>query len=344
MKLSQKQSEKLEASIVSMRSSLRLRHLAWKTEESYIAWVRRFVSFITDRRWQEGTTSEAKFEAFLSYLAVDRRVSASTQNQAFHAVLFFYKYALKQSLQNIDALRANRPKRERQALTPTQLFPVLRELPSTMQMPIKLICLLLYGCGLRISDGLNLRIKDVLLEEKHLLIRESKGGKDRRVPIPKVLFTALSRQIERARQMWEADVENQLPVEIPDALNRKYPRLGMAWQWAWLFPSPSSCLHPRRGDKVRNHLHEVNIQRAMKTVAARHGLEGLLTPHVLRHCYATHFRGDIQVLQKLLGHSQIETTMGYRHPHMDQAPSPLDDAATNIIEMPGLRELERMVG
>lgn len=341
MKLSQKQSEKLEANIVTMRAAIRLQHLSWKTEESYIAWVRRFVSYITNHRWTEGTTSEAKFEAFLSYLAVDRRVSASTQNQAFHAVLYFYKFALKQPLQEIDALRANRPKRERSSIPVSQLLPCLAELPHTAQMPVKLIAFLLYGCGLRISEGLNLRIKDVLLEEKHLLLREAKGGKDRKVKIPRVLWKAISRQVQRARMVWECDVENGLPVQIPDALGRKYPNLKNTWQWAWLFPAPNSCAHPRTGERVRYHLHEVNIQRAMKSVAARHGLEGLLTPHVLRHCFATHFSGDIQVLQKLLGHVQIETTMGYRHPHLDDAESPLDTAATNIIPMPGLRELER---
>jgi integrase len=188
----------------------------------------------------------------------------------------------------------------------------------------------MYGSGLRVSEPLELRIKDVLWGEGpngQLLLRGAKGGKDRRVPIPRCCVAPLRMQMERARAVWDWDQINarEVGVTLPFALERKYPRAPYLWQWFWVFPAEKHCSDPRSGKRVRFHILVDCVQRSVQKAAAKVGLDGFITPHVLRHAYATHSRESMDTLRQLLGHSSLETTAGYLHPVIDRAGNPLDD-------------------
>jgi len=193
--------------------------------------------------------------------------------------------------------------------------------------PACLLVDLLYGCGLRVSEPLELRVKDVLWSENQLVIRAAKGGKDRRVPIPSCCAGPLRAQMERARLVWESDRKNApaIGVSLPHQLARKYPRAPFLWQWFWIFPAANHCAHPRTGATVRYHVLHDLLQRSVREAACQTGVEGLITPHVLRHAYATHSRESIDALRELMGHTSILTTVGYKHPIVEKATNPLDD-------------------
>lgn len=310
-----------------MVNTIRIRHLSYSTEQCYVGWARRYIAFLVDRR-PEGT-SEAKFEAWLTHLARGLDVSATTQNQAFNAVRFFYEHGVGQPLGDVQAMRAKRREHQRMAPSVDQVRALRGALVDTPATPAKLLVDLLYGCGLRVSEPLELRVRDLLWSESQLIIRDAKGAKDRRVPIPCALVAPLKQQIERARQVWEWDRQNAaaVGVSLPHRLAKKYPRAAYAWQWFWVFPAPGHCNHPRTGERVRYHLLDVAIQRAVKVAAARLGLEGVLTPHCLRHAYATHqlSRGeDIKTIQTIMGHVSLETTAGYLHADVRRASNPID--------------------
>jgi len=186
---------------------------------------------------------------------------------------------------------------------------------------------LLYGCGLRVSEPLELRVKDVLWSENQLVIRGAKGAKDRRVPIPACCAEPLRTQMKFAQQVWESDRKNSptIGVSLPHQLAKKYPSAPRARQWFWVFPAAHHCAHPRTGATVRYHVLHDLLQRAVHKAACLTGTEGLITPHVLRHAYATHSREPIEVLRLLMGHVSIETTAGYMHPLVSKATNPLDD-------------------
>jgi integrase len=270
---------------------------------------------------------EAKAGAFLTHLAVVGQVSARTQNQAFSALLFLYKDVLNEPLGDIDSLRAKRPGHERTAPSKEQIRVFRSAVVDTEHTPARLLVDLLYGCGLRVSEPLELRVKDILRDKRQLLIRAAKGGKDRRVPIPYACLEALGAQVAKARRAWEQDRANApgVGVPLPFQLGRKYPSAAFTWQWFWLFPAPGHCTDPRSGERVRYHLLYDSLQRAVREASLKAGLEGLISPHVLRHAYATHSREAIDALRQLMGHSSIETTAGYRHPTIEAATNPLDD-------------------
>ncbi len=312
---------KVEA-IEKMRSVIRRKHLALSTEETYCGWLSRFVAYL--RATHPTGTSESKLERFLSGLA-RRHVSASTQNQAFNAVLFFYNQVLNQPLGKVDALRAKRPAHIRIAPTVEAVRSLLANVPDLHGYPVRLVVQLLYGCGLRVTEPLNLRIKDVLLGDSRLVIRGAKGGKDRVVTIPCSLAIPIKDQIRQARAVWERDQRDHVPVPLPGLLARKYPQSRFSWEWAWLFPAKSTCRDPRTSEIVRWRMHEANVQRAVKFAAARCGTA--MTPHLLRHAYATHVmrRGaNPRDIQAALGHSQLETTMTYLSTGETSIPSPID--------------------
>jgi integrase len=274
--------------------------------------------------------SERKTEAFLTGLAARQHVAAKTQNQAFASVLFLYKEVLGKPLGEIHALRAKRPVHERVAPSRDQVRLLREAVEDTAVTPARLLVDLLYGCGMRVSEPVELRIKDVLWAEGtfgHLLIRGAKGGKDRRVPIPKSCAEPLKAQMERARGVWTKD-RRETPgvgVTLPGRLHVKYPSAPFAWQWFWVFPADRHCSDPRLQVPVRYHLLSECIQRAVLAAARKVGLDGLVSSHSLRHAYATHSRENIDALSKLLGHSSIVTTAGYRHSAVDKASNPLDD-------------------
>jgi integrase len=191
--------------------------------------------------------------------------------------------------------------------------------------PTRLITRMLYGCGLRVTEPLNLRVKDVLLGESRLILRGAKGGKDRIVPLPCSLVPEIKLQLRHARLVWEKDFSGKIPVPLPGRLASKYPDWQHAWKWAWVFPSQTTCVDDRTGKVVRFRCHEANVQRAVKVAARKLGL--CVTPHQLRHAYATHAvrsGSNVRDVQEALGHSQINTTMNYLTPRACAVPSPLE--------------------
>jgi len=306
-----------------LRNVLRRQHKALTTESTYVYWLRHYVTALNDM--PDSLSSEQKLERFLTGLARHRDLSASSQNQALNAVLFFYKEVLGQPLQGIDALRAKRPVRLRHALTVTETQALLQTIRDRAGYPTKLIARLLYGCGLRVTEPLNLRIKDINLERSSLFIVGAKGGKDRVVSLPASLAPELIQQIEFARAVWRRDQQNNIPLMLPHQLTTKYPDYQFAWSWAWLFPAQHTCYHPRTKTEVRYRMHEANVQRAIKEARRKLGISVL--PHELRHGYATHCLENgvnPRAIQKVMGHASLETTMGYLHAESLSVPSPLE--------------------
>ena len=312
-----------EEAIDRTREVIRRQHKALATEASYLSWLRRYMAAIP--HYPPSFTSEQKLERFLSDLARDRDISASSQNQAFNAVLFFYRDVLGRPLQGVDALRASKPARMRTAPSIDDIRALLKTIRNMGGYPTILIVKLLYGCGLRVSEPLNLRIKDVDFQRRRLSIRGAKGGKDRMVVMPEGLLPEIHEQIRVAYATWVQDRRNKVPVMLPEGLARKYPEFQFTWKWAWLFPARSPCLHPLTGTVVRYRLHEANVQRAVKI--ARRQLGICVLPHELRHGYATHCleRGaNPRAIQAAMGHQSLETTMGYLHAESLSVPSPLE--------------------
>lgn len=310
-----------QQAIQQTRDLMRLRHLSRATEESYCGWIARFARFVSERC--PVGNAEMKMEAFLTQLA-KQEVSASTQNQAFCALLFFYREVLKVELGKVDALRAKRPVMIRTAPSVDEVRALIEEVPDVGGYPTRLIVRMLYGMGLRVTEPLNLRVKDVLLSESRLLIRGAKGGKDRMVALPCSLIPEVKAQLAHARAVGERDRLAGLPVALPGLLVQKYPQWAFAPAWAWLFPAVRPCQN-RAGETVRWRCHEANVQRAVRQSARTLGL--CLTPHHLRHAYATHClnRGaNVKALQAALGHSHIETTIGYCHAEECSVVSPLE--------------------
>jgi len=280
------------------------------------------------RNYPEGWTSEQKAERFLTDEA-KRGVAASTQNQALNALLFFYEAVLHTPLGSVEAMRARRPAHVRVALTPQETRALLGAVEDTGGYATRLVVRMLYGCGLRVTEPLELRSKDVDLAARRLLIRGAKGGKDRVVELPKVLVGEMEAQMRVARAVWRADVAEGLPATMPGLLAEKSPKLAFTEAWAWIFPAHIPTRHPRTGERVRWRMHEVNVQRAVRAAAGQTGLTGRVTPHILRHCYATHTHqagASVRDLQEALGHAHLDTTMRYLTPSLPGVPNPLDQA------------------
>ena len=312
-----------EEAIHRTREVIRRQHKALATEASYVSWLRRYM--IAVQQYPPSFTSEQKLERFLSELARDRDISASSQNQAFNAVLFFYRDVLGRPLQGVDALRARKPARMRSAPSMDDTRALLKTIRNIGGYPTSLIARLLYGCGLRVTEPLNLRIKAVDLQRRRLCIRGAKGGKDRMVVMPEGLVPEINQQIRVAYATWVQDGRNGVPVMLPEGLARKYPDFQFTWKWAWLFPARSPCVHPRTRTLVRYRLHEANFQRAVKI--ARRQLGICVLPHELRHGYATRCleRGaNARAIQATMGDRSLETTIGYLHAESLSVVSPLE--------------------
>lgn len=329
---------KSRAAVVSdVRARIRTMHLAYSTEDIYCGWIARYYDYCSTL--DADLTPEQKAEAFLVYLAVERNVAARTQNQAFSALLFLYKEVLEKPLGNVDALRAKRPQYQRVAPSREQVKALRSAVEDTPMTPARLIVDLLYGCGMRVSEPIELRVKDVLWDEGpqgQLLLRGAKGGKDRRVPIPRSCVQPLKEQIDKARKVWDWDRANapEVGVPLPFALATKYPKAPFQWQWFWVFPAENHCNDERIGKRVRFHILVDCIQRCVQKAAIKVGLDGLVTPHVLRHAYASHSRESLETLRQLLGHSSLETTAGYLHPVVERAGNPLDDLVESLPAAP----------
>ena len=298
-----------------VRERVRYLHYSRRTEQAYVFWVRAFVRFHDLRHPIEMGRPEV--EAFLSWLATERRVAAATHKQALSALLFLYQKVLGRSdLPWMSEL--GRPKgrvRLPVVLTHDEVAQVL----GSLQGEQRLIAQLLYGTGMRISEGLRLRVKDIEFARNAVIVREGKGGKDRVVMLPASLVPALREQLGRARRLWAIDRDSgRAGVWMPDALDRKYPRAGLSWAWFWVFPQAELSIDPRSGARRRHHAVEQTFQRAFKKVveASSTGIDKPATPHTLRHSFATHLLQagyDIRTVQELLGHADVSTTMIYTH-------------------------------
>lgn len=295
-----------------VRGKIRLKHYSIRTEQAYVDWIKRFVLHFDKRHPAEMGAPEV--EAFLTHLAVQGRVAASTQNQAKAALLFLYREVLKQDLpwlQNIEQAKA--PKRLPVVLTEAEVQAVLARLSGTHW----LVAGLLYGAGLRIMEALRLRVKDVEFARGEILVREGKGFKDRVTMLPAVLVDPLKAHLKKVRELHEQDVaEGFGEVYLPYALDRKYPNAAREWGWQYVFPSKNRSVDPRSGVVRRHHVQDQAIQRAIRQAVRDAGIVKPATPHTLRHSFATHLLTggyDIRTVQELLGHKDVATTMIYTH-------------------------------
>jgi integron integrase len=294
------------------REKMRIRHLALRTEQAYLQWLRRYLVFHKRKHPRELGAPEV--EQFLTHLAVHRKVSAATQNQAMQALLFLYRHVLGIELPWLDNVtRASQPKRLPVVLTRAEVCALLAQLEGTTW----LVASLLYGSGLRLMEGLRIRVKDLALERGELIVRGAKGGKDRVTMLPGALDTPLRAHLARLRSWFEDERRREQPgVSLPQALARKHPRAASQWGWQYLFPSAVLCHDPYSGQAVRHHLHEKAIQRAVQSAVLKAGITQPASCHTLRHCFATHLLEDgydVRTVQQLLGHSDLKTTMIYTH-------------------------------
>jgi integron integrase len=295
-----------------VRERIRVKHYSIRTETQYVQWVRRFI--LHHGKQHPRDMGAAEVEAFLTHLAVDGHVSASTQNQALSALLFLYKEVLGIDLPWLnDVTRAKRPQRMPVVLTREEVHAVLDRMNGTHGLMARL----LYGTGMRLMECARLRVKDVDFGRGEILIRDGKGAKDRVTMLPQSLVGPLQAHLQERRALFEDDrAAGKAAVYMPDALARKYPNAPTEWAWQYVFPSGSYSVDPRSGEERRHHLDEKLLQRAMKRAVQASGLAKPATPHTLRHSFATHLLEagyDIRTVQELLGHKDVSTTMIYTH-------------------------------
>ncbi len=295
-----------------LRERIRYVHYSLRTEQAYVHWVRAFVRFHGMKHPQ--TMGAPEIEAFLIHLVTVGGVAASTHRQALSALLFLYRKVYEVDLPWMKSI--DRPVARRRlpvVLTQEEVARVLSELEAEHRV----FAQLLYGTGLRITEGLELRVKDVEFSRLTLVVRGGKGDKDRAVMLPSSLKAALQEQLAAAHRLWRADRSAEIGgVEMPNALERKYPRAGMSWSWFWMFPSDHHSTDPRTGVIRRHHAYDQTFQRAFKRAVERSRIDKPATPHCLRHSFATHLLQagyDIRTVQELLGHSDVSTTMIYTH-------------------------------
>jgi len=295
-----------------LREQIRVRHYSIRTEDVYVKWVRDYVRFHGLRHPAE--MGAAEVEQFLSHLAVRRQVSASTQNQALSALLFLYKHVLRIELPWLDdVVRAKRPERLPVVLTREET----QRLLALLEGEVALVAGLLYGAGLRLMEAVRLRVKDVDFARREILVRDGKGMKDRVTLLPQAVVAPLQLHLEQVAALHRSDLAAGFgEVYLPFALARKYPRAAAEWGWQYVFPAARLSVDPRSAVRRRHHLDEKKVQRAFKLAVRQAGLIKPVTPHTLRHCFATHLLEsgqDIRTVQELLGHADVKTTMIYTH-------------------------------
>ena len=296
----------------TLRQQIRYMHYSLRTEEAYVHWVRAFIRFHGLRHPSE--LAGDAVESFLTWLAAERQVAPSTHHQALSALLFLYQKVLRQTLPWMDEI--GRPKHQQRLPVVLTHDEVVRLL-AALEGENRLFAELLYGTGMRLMEGLRLRVKDVDFERRAIVVREGKGAKDRVVMLPAALETPLRAQFARAHALWAADRAAGLAgVHLPHALARKYPRAPCAWAWFWVFPQAEPSWDPRGECRRRHHVHDQAFQRALRRALPAAQIAKPATPHTLRHSFATHLLQsgyDIRTVQELLGHADVSTTMIYTH-------------------------------
>jgi integron integrase len=295
-----------------VRNRIRVKHYSMRTEQAYVDWIRRFIRFNGNRH--PAVLEPPDIERFLTSLAVDLNVAASTQNQALSALLFLYREVLATELPWLDgAVRAKGSRRLPVVLTPEEVATLIGGLRGTH----RLLGALLYGTGMRIMEGLRLRVKDVDFGRNEILIRDGKGAKDRITMLPGRVAQPLRRHLAAVQQLHQRDLEEGFgAVWLPSALGRKYPAAAREWAWQYVFPADRRSIDPRTGITRRHHLSDQSFQRALRQALRDAGIAKQATPHTLRHSFATHLLEsghDIRTVQELLGHSDVSTTMIYTH-------------------------------
>ena len=294
------------------RETLCIEHYALKTEKAYLHWIRRFVNYHHGKR--PSHMGGAEIHQFLSHLAINDHVAASTQNQALNAIVFLYRKVVKKEVGDFSGFpRARRPKRLPIVLSRQEV----QALFSQVDGPEGLLARLIYGTGMRVSEALRLRVQDLAFDRNEITVRAGKGDKDRRVPFPASLKTELYQHLDGRRHQYEEDRKKGMhEVELPGALARKYPNAAYEWKWQFVFASHDYSVDPHSGSRRRHHMHPVRVQRAVRRAATEAEITARVTPHTLRHCFATHLLEagqDIRTVQELLGHADVSTTMIYTH-------------------------------
>lgn len=295
-----------------MRRIIRLKHYSISTERTYIQWVTRFVEFHGTKHPLD--MGEAEIEKFLSYLATEKHVAGSTQNQAFNALLFLYREVLNQPLEGrIDSIRAKRSRNVPTVMTKEEVMKVLGLMKGTPQLMAKL----LYGSGLRLMECVRIRVKDIDFAMKQITVRAGKGNKDRYTTLSEAIVPALQDQIQRVKILHDRDLaEGHGAVYMPDALERKYPQAARELGWQYVFPAKETSVDPRSGMTRRHHVGPSVLEKAIHRAVMEVGLTKRVTSHTFRHSFATHLLQsgtDIRTIQSLLGHDSLETTMIYTH-------------------------------
>ena len=295
-----------------VRAAIRMRHYSSRTEDAYVYWIRRYIVF--HKKVHPSTMGAPEISAFLTWLGVEQRLSASTQNQALCAVLFLYRDVLQIEVGPMAQIpRARMPTRLPVVLSREEVSRVLQRLTGT----IRIVGTLLYGAGLRLQECLELRVKDIDFDLNQLLVRRGKGQKDRRTMLPGVVKEVLREHLVEVKKQHERDlIEGVGRVVLPFALDRKYPNASMEWGWQFVFPAARICRDPAWGPPSRFHLHESAVQKSVARAARDAGMTKRVGPHTFRHSFATHLLEDgydIRTVQELLGHADVTTTMIYTH-------------------------------
>ena len=295
-----------------LRDALRSRHYSRRTEQAYCHWVKRFIYFHNVRHPMD--MAEAEINAFLTHLAVKESVSASTQNQALSALLFLYRHAIRREIGDLgEVIRARKPTRLPVVITRDDVKSVLANLSGDKC----LMASLMYGAGLRLMECLRLRAQDIDFSRNEILVRDGKGAKDRITMLPESLKTRMQDHLQKVRVTHERDLADGWGrVQMPNALDRKYPNAAKDWRWQWAFPQENRWINRQTGEQGRHHLDASLIQKAVRDAVTKAGLAKRATCHTFRHPFATHLLEDgydIRTVQELLGHSDVKTTMIYTH-------------------------------
>jgi len=313
----------------TVREALRTKHYAYRTEKTYLHWIRQYIRFLRPVHPRE--VGQDGMKRFLTYLAVERKVSATTQNQALAALLFLYKlYGIE--IGNLDIVRAKKSTWLPTVLTHEEAMQLLEQLNGQY----RIMGQLMYGGGLRLMEVLRLRIKDIDFDTRTITLRDTKSNRDRTTCLPESVVPALMLHLAKVKAQHQEDLSNgQGEVELPFALDKKYPNAPFEWAWQYVFPASGFSADPRSGHVRRHHVYETSVQKAVKQAARKAGIHKLVGPHTLRHSFATRLLElgyDIRTIQELLGHKDIKTTMIYTHVSMKGSGvvSPLDDGKSVI--------------